>query len=118
MFTRFRCSGSGAELEGDGMTWGSWGSWSETCPNGYICGLQTRVKAPRGLRDDTALDNVFMCSGSGVQLEGNGLSWGSWGSWSLKCSRGAICGLRTRVEGPQGDGDDTALNDVQFFCCN
>ncbi|KAK2850869.1 hypothetical protein Q5P01_007145 [Channa striata] len=77
------------------------------------------VEPPQGRGDDTAANNIkFMCSGSGVQLEGNGLSWGSWGSWSLKCCRGAICGLQTRVEGPQGDEDDTALNDVQFFCCN
>ncbi|KAK2850882.1 hypothetical protein Q5P01_007158 [Channa striata] len=198
---KFKCSRSGAELEGDGMKWGSWGNWSLKCPEDAICGLQTLLEPPQGTGDDSALNDVedsqgvgddtalngirlycvdpnnnvnghyttvessvgrqlakvedsqgggddtalngirlycvdpnnnvnghyttvessvgrFSCSGSGVQLEGDGLSWGSWGDWSNKCSRGAICGLQTRVEGPQGDGDDTALNDVQFLCCN
>ncbi|XP_070250029.1 vitelline membrane outer layer protein 1 homolog [Myotis yumanensis] len=59
---RFRCS-DGKELEGPGLAWGDFGSWSEPCPKG-ICGLQTKIQRPRGLPDDTAVNDVrfFCCS--------------------------------------------------------
>ncbi|RVE60970.1 hypothetical protein OJAV_G00165920 [Oryzias javanicus] len=47
---KFLCSGHGAQLEGDGMEWGEWGTWSNKCPKGAICGLQTRVEAPQVIR--------------------------------------------------------------------
>nr|XP_002718872.2 vitelline membrane outer layer protein 1 homolog [Oryctolagus cuniculus] len=58
---RFRCS-DGTELEGPGQTWGVFGDWSGSCPKG-VCGLQTKVERPRGLRDDTALNDLrlFCC---------------------------------------------------------
>ncbi|XP_007520974.1 vitelline membrane outer layer protein 1 homolog [Erinaceus europaeus] len=60
---RFRCS-DGSELQGAGLLWGDFGDWSEPCPKG-ACGLQTKVQTPRGLLDDTALNDVRLlcCSG-------------------------------------------------------
>ena len=43
-----------------------------------------------------------------------------WGYWSepVYCPEGYyVCGLKQRVEGRQGDGDDTAMNAVGFYCC-
>ena len=46
------------------------------------------------------------------------MKFGDWGSWSGQCGAGeAVCGVATRVEGVQGDGDDTALNDLTLTCC-
>lgn len=59
---RFRCS-DGVELKGPGLNWGDYGEWSDSCPKG-VCGLQTKIQKPRGLRDDTALNDVriFCCN--------------------------------------------------------
>ena len=48
---------------------------------------------------------------------------GGWGKWSPAryCSKDHyVCGLRQRVEPPQGGNygdDDTAMNAVEFYCC-
>ena len=44
--------------------------------------------------------------------------FGSFGLWSESCPvNSAVCGIQARIEGPQGRGDDTALNNVKLFCC-
>ncbi|XP_019205467.1 vitelline membrane outer layer protein 1 [Oreochromis niloticus] len=99
---------------------GSWGDWTavKSCASGYLDSFMLRVESSQGEGDDTSVNNIkFTCSGTGAQLVGDGMPWGGWGRWSRKCPKGVICGLRTRLEDPQGRGDDTALNDVQFFCC-
>ncbi|XP_058271869.1 vitelline membrane outer layer protein 1-like [Hemibagrus wyckioides] len=58
---RFQCS-TDQVLEGNGMSWGSWGSWSPLCGGTGICGIQTKVEAPQGKKDDTSLNDVrFDC---------------------------------------------------------
>ncbi|XP_017347669.1 vitelline membrane outer layer protein 1 [Ictalurus punctatus] len=58
---RFTCTG-GNVLEGSGMTWGSWGTWSSDCDGTGICGIQTKVDPPQGIWDDTSLNDVrFYC---------------------------------------------------------
>ena len=46
---------------------------------------------------------------------------GQWGVWSdpVYCPPGQyVCGLRQKIEVRQGDGDDTAMNAVAFYCCS
>ncbi|XP_073510622.1 vitelline membrane outer layer protein 1-like isoform X2 [Phyllobates terribilis] len=99
-------------------TEGPWGEWSQTswCPIGHLISFSMQVEPPRRGVDDTAANNLmFQCSDYEIIL-GAGHSWGDYGRWSGKCMDG-ICGMKAKVERPQGSGDDTALNDVQFICC-
>ncbi|NXL52608.1 VMO1 protein, partial [Podilymbus podiceps] len=51
---QFKCSDA-IVLIGDGLLWGRFGPWSKTW---NICGLLSKVEPPRGLQDDTTLNNV------------------------------------------------------------
>uniref|UniRef100_A0A672S7X9 Vitelline membrane outer layer protein 1-like n=1 Tax=Sinocyclocheilus grahami TaxID=75366 RepID=A0A672S7X9_SINGR len=98
----------------------SWGRWTDIkwCPSGFLNAFLLLVEKPQGAGDDTAANTIaFTCSG-GSLLQGDGTNWGDWGKWSHTCVGKAICGIQSRIEEPQGEGDDTALNDVRMFCCD
>ncbi|KAL7844953.1 hypothetical protein SRHO_G00234930 [Serrasalmus rhombeus] len=122
----------------NGGPWGTWGG-REMCPNGYYAaGFSLKVsvlcsswfkKADTDSGSSPSLYNRvaryvapdlvrFECSGDVRNLVGEGTSWGEWGGWSKYCRGKGICGIQTKLEGSQGSGDDTALNDVKFFCCD
>ena len=45
--------------------------------------------------------------------------WGTFGKWSQSCApNSAVCGIQDRLEGSQGGGDDTSLNDIRLYCCS
>ncbi|KFZ68181.1 Vitelline membrane outer layer protein 1, partial [Podiceps cristatus] len=98
---------------------GLWGHWTKAqiCPGNKLVSFSLRVEQRQYLRDDTAANNVMFACSDGTKLEGQGLSWGHFGPWSSSCTSGAICGIQTKVEEPQGKGDDTAFNDMRVFCC-
>lgn len=105
---------------------GPWGEWQvpTKCRRGeYLTAFSLQVESEQGAGDDTAANYVkFLCRGVSGEYEisqspGHGF-WGNFGPWSFSCPKGsAICGLSTKLENPQGQGDDTALNNVFFFCC-
>jgi len=44
--------------------------------------------------------------------------WGEWGNYSECPINTVICGVRGKYESKRGNGDDTALNDLDFACCS
>ncbi|XP_072000769.1 vitelline membrane outer layer protein 1 homolog [Engystomops pustulosus] len=58
---KFTCS-DGSVVEGNGLSWGTYGPWSYDCNKG-LRGIQTKVQGRRGaFRDDVGLTDVkFMC---------------------------------------------------------
>ncbi|XP_053165856.1 vitelline membrane outer layer protein 1-like [Hemicordylus capensis] len=100
---------------------GPWGEWTEAkyCPKRNLISFTLRVDKRRGFgHDNKAAVNVrFICQGGQV-LTGNSYKSGDFGPWSDRCSSSSICGLQTKVEDQQGSGDESALNDVRFFCCS
>lgn len=78
------------------------------CPDPwFVNGFQFRSERPDligPLGDDTAGNNIrLICNDVDFTvLEGYGTGWGDWTA-ELKCPRGLrICGIQTRVEGPNG----------------
>ncbi|VDI40617.1 Hypothetical predicted protein [Mytilus galloprovincialis] len=102
------------------------GDWSdeEFCTKGhYAIGFKMKNES----RDNTGANHVkFKCRNFKDSMNNFDLSYppgygthGSYGEWSEDCPvNSAICGIKTKIHSYQGEeGDDTALNDVKFFCC-
>ncbi|XP_054245943.1 vitelline membrane outer layer protein 1-like [Indicator indicator] len=98
---------------------GSWGNWTKAqfCSSSKLVSFSLHVEKRKHLLDNTMANNIRFACSDGTNLEGLGISGGHFGPWSSSCTSGAICGLQTKVQGPQGIGDDTSLNDVRIFCC-
>ncbi|XP_069738558.1 vitelline membrane outer layer protein 1 homolog [Phaenicophaeus curvirostris] len=115
---RLLCSNGATATSSEGPR----GTWLSplSCSRGHLSSFRLRVEAPQGLWDDTAANNVDVACSDGRVLEGQGGLAGTWGNWSSFCPHGGgVCGLRTRLEAPQRGGkDNTALNDVEMFCCS
>ncbi|XP_056308920.1 vitelline membrane outer layer 1 homolog a [Danio aesculapii] len=106
-----------AEVQSKVSNWGEWTS-VKWCRSGFLKAFKLRVESPQGFEDDTAATNIMIRCSDGSELYGYGMAWGDWGSWSKTCLGKGICGIKTRVEEPQGIWDDTALNDAVMYCCD
>jgi hypothetical protein len=85
-----------------------------------IKGGQMRIEGNQGGgNDDTAANRVFMTCKNGENFMATPAPT-NFGSLTLykECPAGhAVCGINTGVEGNQGGGDDTTLNDAAIHCC-
>ncbi|XP_060564219.1 vitelline membrane outer layer protein 1-like [Ruditapes philippinarum] len=114
-------------------TVGRFGDWGEViiCPKYmFLKEFALQVEEYRHNGDDTAANYIkFRCgrmdsgdSGScnyEIALTPGYGFWGVISGWSRACPpNSAICGIQTKVEDYQRNGDDTSLNDVKFMCCN
>jgi hypothetical protein len=83
-------------------------------------GGQMRIEGDQGGGvDDTAANRVFITCKNGQNFMATPAPT-NFGNLSLyrECPAGtAVCGISTGVEGNQGGGDDTTLNDAAIHCC-
>ena len=110
------------EFEGDSRS--SWGSYGQNsyCPNNsFIKGFALKVEKDQPLgHDDTAVNDMKVFCGNNYEEVGstNGQRFGSFGSNAYCPGYSSICGFSLKSEEPQGMADDTAVNDVAFYCCH
>lgn len=103
---------------------GPWGFYrgKKFCSSGFATGFQLRSEPDLGSGDDgAASDLMLICSqldGTTSRIVGGGvLTFGEYTPEQICPAETAICGIRTQIERDQGQGDDSALNNVDFACC-
>ncbi|WP_162144024.1 hypothetical protein [Sorangium cellulosum] len=110
---------------GDGY-WGDYLPWTMCPPGQYAYGYEMLVEADSGSTkvDDTAVDWLRMFCGNFDRTVRTTIEpphaerYGLWGSWrgQKSCSIGPMHGMTIWIEVPQGDGDDTAADDLSATC--
>ncbi|XP_067280457.1 vitelline membrane outer layer protein 1 homolog [Pseudorasbora parva] len=101
---------------------GPWGTWRaiDVCPYGtYAAGFSLRVENPIN-GDDTALNGIRLyCAdwsrGFVSSIESDTGYWGDWTDVKW-CFNGYLKAFQLRVESRKGKGDDTAANNIRFWC--
>ena len=115
---RLYCSGGSSLISKEGP-WGSWLTTKFLSGTHKFTAASIRQEKSQGGGDDTGGNGIMLYSRTSntVIKPGDGY-WGDWASWQ-HCPTGSwIVGFQTKVERNQGGGDDTALNEVKFYCSN
>ncbi|XP_069801097.1 vitelline membrane outer layer protein 1 homolog [Dendropsophus ebraccatus] len=106
----------------NGGYWGDWGNAERCPPETSARGFSLKVERPLGSSgDDTALNTIKLyCAPTGTRASKAEItsSQGNWGVWTsiYWCPSGNLISFSLRVEKPQGDGDDTAANNIMMQC--
>ncbi|WP_157798244.1 hypothetical protein [Aeromonas cavernicola] len=102
--------------------WGEWGNIAKCPAEQYVKGYRLRSEPKQGDDDDTALNDIELYC-SPLNSSGNAKiysAFASWGTYSADtfCSgnNNPVIGFDIKIEPKQGDGDDTAANDVDLYC--
>jgi len=108
-------------ITGGAGGWGEFGSIAAVQPDvktNPMVGARILFEAHQvGEFDDTTANAIKFKSLTGtVSVPEAKTSWGDWYPYQICPNGTAVCGIRNKVEAPNG-GDDTSLNDVQFACC-
>ncbi len=83
----------------------------------FHCNLfqfELQVQPFQDLGDDTALNSICLTCSNGKEICSKKGFWGDWGE-SEECHKG-LYGINYQLEEKQGDRDDTAGNELEFFC--
>jgi hypothetical protein len=110
------CS-SGAALYSSQGQWGGWGNDAYCNSGEKLSAFVMKSEPSQGKGDDTAANALKLYCSNRELFNHHEAPWGRWGNL-IRCQANTfICGIRTQVEPSQGKGDDTALNNVIFYCC-
>eukprot|EP01023_Acetabularia_acetabulum_P065572 TRINITY_DN8702_c0_g2_i1.p2 TRINITY_DN8702_c0_g2~~TRINITY_DN8702_c0_g2_i1.p2 ORF type:complete len:405 (+),score=60.59 TRINITY_DN8702_c0_g2_i1:530-1744(+) len=106
------------QTSGSAGNWGSWGNYVSVSGGNFLDGAGIKFEKSQGGGDDTAMNSINMraLDGSWHQPKNAG-PWGDWKGYAYCPTAQVICGVRARLEGHIGRGDDTALNSLRFKCC-
>ncbi|XP_073507120.1 vitelline membrane outer layer protein 1 homolog [Phyllobates terribilis] len=108
----------------NGGSWGDWGEVQRCPPMTSARGFSLKMEKPLGSDgDDTALNGIQLYCTRCTSRDVVGTitsTVGGWGDWTpiSWCSRGNYIKFALKVEKPQGDGDDTAVNSIKMGCSN
>ena len=97
---------------------GDWLDWVYCKDGAFVHAfdvLSLDVISPIG--DNTGANNVKMMCSNGEELIVDGLDFGTWEGYKSCPAVSYLCGVQAQIQKNQQDGDDRAVNRIEFQCC-